>query len=34
MKRFICASCNGEFETLEEMQKHWEEIGIRQKVKV
>jgi hypothetical protein len=26
---FICASCNGEFKTLEEMEKHWQDLGIK-----
>jgi len=28
-RRFICASCNGEFATRGEMQEHWRQIGIR-----
>lgn len=24
---FICASCNGEFETKEQLEEHWREIG-------
>lgn len=28
---FICASCNQEFNSLEEMQEHWRKIGILKK---
>lgn len=33
-KRFICASCNAQFDTLAELEDHWNRIGIvRGKVK-
>lgn len=28
---FICASCNGEFATLEEMEEHWRKLGLKVK---